>query len=336
MLENYIYRLSNSLDVQAPALVETKQRIAFPLRRERILETTEIREGLLEVLKLKECNLIPLIAERNSSLGKVQLPSQRLHYELQFFQQISACEQNLKSNDLSDPELVSQVVAIRAIKQQNLPYELWNGIMVAKEIELNFASTHTPLPLVQNQSTDASINAVSQLTQLTSLATKPPQSWQIPNERAQFEQPYKILYANQTGPQIYSTLTLLTDRLNQAGQMLQMRTQARPLCPMGRATPQAKIVQNVFYKYYIGEVQPYLAHSHRNAEQWLEGYATLIHTFRQIGTPIPEVMKKYSNRMIFKDNEENLWRNYLQARDRHTQAWQKLLKQCALMPTRDN
>lgn len=332
VLENYLYRLSNTLDLKQPKPYKPSTRIQFPLKRDRILQTTEIREGLIEVLKLKRCDLLPLIAERNSSLGKVATPSTKLQYELNFYYQLSQCKEILKSDSSIDIDLQQKIGEIYRVKRENLPAELWNGIYTAPEIEVNFSRAQSPLPIADNSSSQQSLNALKTLVDLTAnsldlLGTTKP-------NKERLNQAFKILHSNRSGSSIISSIEILTYHLDQAAQLLERRTSSsNPLCRNQSPNKKARILENVFYKFYIGEVLPYLAQTDRYASQWLDLNQQLLQNYSALSVAIPQSMETYSTAILSKTSPHGLWMNYQRARDKHTAAWQKTLKNCGMMPT---
>ncbi|WP_286237715.1 DUF3080 family protein [Neptuniibacter halophilus] len=332
MLENYLYRLSNSLELEQPAPFSPPVRAGFPLKRERILATEEIREGLLDVLRLQECNLVLMIAERNSSLGKVYRPSLKLAYELRFFSALSQCRQRLANQESADQALLRRLDEIYQVKQQNLPLELWNGIFSSEAIEANFSRDRTPLPLRDDGTVAASQAALSQLVALTG---HPPGWFESPDSAIpDLEPSYEILHKNASGTRVFSSLELMTHYLNTASSLINTRLAQRPLCYNQQASTQGKILRNVFFKFYIGDVQPYLALVHNQSAPWMKLNADLLSNFQQLNIQIPESMQAYYAKMISISAPEGLWQQYIRARDQHTQSWQRLLKQCGLMPTK--
>ncbi|WP_415884075.1 DUF3080 family protein [Neptuniibacter sp. QD34_54] len=332
VLENYLYRLSNTLDLNQPQPYLPKTRVQFPLKRERILKTTEIREGLLDVLKLKRCDLLPLIAERNSSLGKVAKPSTKLLYELNFYHLLTQCRESLRNDSAIDTELLKRVNDIHRVKRDNLPAELWNGVFTAPEMEANFSRSQTALPLVDNSSTQQSIEALQTLVNLTEHnldqlgRTKP--------NKDHLNQAFKILHSNRSGPAIISSLELLTYHLDQAASLLEQRNSPNtPLCRNQSPNKTARILENVFYKFYIGEVLPYLAQIDRYASKWLDLNQQLLQNYTALSVSIPQSMETYSTTILSKTAPHGIWLSYQRARDKHTEAWQKTLKNCGMMPT---
>ncbi|WP_415898647.1 DUF3080 family protein [Neptuniibacter sp. QD48_11] len=332
VLENYLYRLSNTLDLNQPQSYIPEARIQFPLKRDRILKTTEIREGLLDVLKLKRCDLLPLIAERNSSLGKVAKPSAKLQYELNFYYLLTQCRESLRNASAIDTELLKRVNEIHRVKRDNLPAELWNGIFTAPEIEANFSRSQTALPLVDNSSSQQSIEALRTLVNLT--ANNLDQLGLTRPSEDHLNQAFKVLHSNRSGPAIISSLEVLTYHLDQAARLLDQRNSpTNPLCRNQSPNKKARILENVFYKFYIGEVLPYLAQTDRYASQWLDLNQQLLQNYKTLSVSIPQSMETYSATVLSKTSPQSLWLNYQQVRDKHTEAWQNILRNCGMMPT---
>ena len=153
----------------------------------------------------------------------------------------------------------------------------------------------------------------------------------------QLDTAINTLHSNRSGSEILSSLEMLTYYLQQATRVLeQAHLTNRLQCYNLQPSRQAKILENVFRKFYIGEVQTYLSSSHRYSSQWLELNTRLLGNLKQLGLAIPKGMETYSTALLSKTADNNLWSNYIQARDKHTAAWQKLLKQCGLMPTQNN
>mgnify|MGYP005988997007 CR=1 FL=1 len=329
MLNDYVERLSNTLEVDripsTPNLLPL-----FPPRRDRIMEPTEIRQGLVEVLDLQICDLLPLIAERNSSLGKVYTPSKRMVYELKFFHGLRECRKKIQSGNDVTPELQKKIERIYQIKKDNLAQELWNGLYLAKEFEDNFSRGEPALAKEPTGSSQASYNALFRLSQLTHMLKQ--DDWALPDDIDRLETQYQTLHQNRSGGQIFQSINLLTHYLTEAATLINARLDRKDMCPLRQATPQARILKNVFQKYYAQRVQPYLAYAHQQALQWTSLNNLLLDEFKQLGIVIPKSMENYQQTMLSQTAKDGLWLRYIHARDKHTSAWQRILKQCDLMP----
>ena len=327
MLSDYMWRVANVLDVSVDTDFDNLPALPLlPHRRERILPVTEVRQGLLEVLDLKFCNLLPLIAERNSSLGKVMLPSKQLAYELQFFTLIRHCRDRIEDDQYSpiEPELTDRIREIYQVKRRNLHNTVWNGIYTAREVELQFTSTAEALPLSGDTGYKAVDRSLQHLIQLSQVIKRPEQ-WQPPAFLDQLESDYGTLNSNPFGGQALRSLQLLTVTMERTSISISRRLDDNPLCFQGHQTEKARILGNVFRKFYANRFQPYLSRVDRDSKAWLRNQQELFSQF----TP-PSAMQDYMERIY--NNPNSLWERYNKARKQHTQAWQALLRQCSMMP----
>jgi hypothetical protein len=76
---------------------------------------------LTDMLALDVCDLETLIAERNSSLGKVQTDAGQLHYELRLLHKLGLCLSSPALHQELDTELLSKLQQIYQLKQQHIP-----------------------------------------------------------------------------------------------------------------------------------------------------------------------------------------------------------------------
>lgn len=327
MLENYSNRVSNALDqsdrlnLKAPVSLPE-----FPRRRDRLQPVEDIRQGLVEVFNLRHCQLITLVAERNSSLGKVMPPSRQLAYELKLYVGLRDCLKQLIQTR-AEQELIQQISEILVIKERNLPRVLWNGIYTSEAVERNFSRSEPPLPLEKSNSFISDKTALEVLTKLAALQNDDTE-WPVPAELETLENHYQALYNNRFGSRWLHSVNLLTATLNHTASAIEKRLGNRPLCYNNQTNPKANIVRNVFTKYYAGELQPYMARVDQQGRQWLQLNNQLLAQFSQI----PQPMRHYQQQALSMEFQGSVWQTYIQARDRHTKAWQTLLGQCGLMP----
>ena len=326
MLETYSARVANSLDMDAEELdLSLPLKLPrYPRRRERIVEVTDLRQGVIEVLNLRHCQLLDLIAERNSSLGKVMPPSKKMVYEISLYSGLRSCLQRLEEIE-ADPELIQQIETIFTVKHNELEANLWNGIFTSEAVERNFSLSEPALPLEGEDGFSQSRQALIILNQIASLNNNR-DNWSDSGYLDQLESHLHALYSLRYGSRWLRSLTLIVDTLNHTSEVIEKRLKERPLCFKQQTTPKARIVKNVFNKYYAGQLQPYMARIDRQGKEWLALNRNLLGNF----TDIPQPMQAYKNQILAADAP--LWLNYIQARDRHILAWQTLLKQCNLMP----
>ncbi len=338
MLEDYINRLGNVLELDASLDLSDIHPTPLPRRRLRLIEEIPVRQGLIEVLELYQCDLLPLIAQRNSSLGRVMKPSQKLVYELKFFVLMRECVALINTLD-TEPEVREQIETIWQIKQANLPIVLWNSLYNTDEMEANFSASEPPLDLPSDDDSEkrlqqaqfASVRlSLQHFKQLSSLA-RHPQNWPVPDFIDAIEDDYLTLYSNRFGSRWQRSLLITTVTLNTGANLIEQRLKSRPFCFPGHSNKKADILMNVFNKFYAARLQPYLALIHQQGDVWLSAHETILAPLQ--GT-LPAAMQDYRQTHLDRQNKKGQWQQYQRALQRHTAAWQEILRQCNMMPDR--
>lgn len=323
-LHDYSYRVGNAIE-QPFDLGFTTKLPSYPAKRLRSLEVEPIREGLLDVLDLRRCGLMELIGERNSSLGKLALPSQRLIYETRFLPPLRACISRLAAEQNPDEEtqsLLQRLRHIETIKQTNYPRVVSNALFNSDEISQHFAMGGQPLSTTHSL---ASLQmALEHQQYLADMARQA--HWDSPNWIGNLEKDYAAFYRSRFGTDWLYSLVLLTQTLDQTAAAIETRLARRPVCFNKTPTPQARIIRNVFQRYYAGELQPWMSVVDRNGRLWRQHWLDLLEHL-----PTTEAVQDYFNQVLAA-TPGSLWQSYIDARDRHTHAWQQLLSQCGMMP----
>jgi hypothetical protein len=318
---DYLQRLNNAVEGDAEEDFDHAQllRYRMPPRRERVLEIPEMRIGLLDLLlDVRHCPALQQqISQRNSSLVKQLMPSSRLAYEGDLLRALDTCLTALQQS--KHQELHATLSALAMEKRAQLPMVFWNALNASREVEryLRFADQALPTtPLEDHAALDA-------LAQLATLGNALPHS--LPPPTAQLDPLFFALHSSAQGGQLITSLASLSHTLNQASRILDSRQQRRPVCPQGRATPRGRILQNIFVKYYVGALQPYLALVHQRGQDWS-------HSLRQLSAApqIPPATQRYL--LGLAGPEQSLWVDFETATARHVRAWQDTLQSCSLAP----
>jgi len=332
LMQTYLKRVANVLDQPLPQNTLLPNLPALPPTRDRHQETSAIREGLLDLLELADCNLIHLVAERNSTLGKVSAPSQKLAYEVAFYQRLIECIPLLEQTPDTKPATLSRVRHIAQIKYNELPKHLWNALYTGQEIEQSLSLNQLALPLSTTDENPRQ-NALTSWQFFAQLSLHlEHQDYGAANKQlSQIELHMESLYKNPIGTPLLRSLILITHYLNQTAEVIEGRLARRPLCFNDMSNPKADILKTVFTRFYAAQIQPYMANTHRVGEQWFTAHHT-IHNFARPPAAIAEYDAKVFNRIT----DISIWNQYVKARNRHTKAWQHILSQCKLMPSANN
>lgn len=330
LLEDYMSRVSNTIEVEFDTELKANDSIPlFPRKRERVKQTEEVRQGLIEVLDLEYCTgMLNLIAQRNSNLGRVMLPSQQMTYEIRFFSSLDRCKEKLETDSSQPQQLRQQINAIYEIKARNLKHEIWNGIYGADEFAANFSRSEDPIPAEGESGFSATKIAINTLAQLAAITPETATQFDL-TQLSNLEDSYKTLHTNRYGSRLLKSLLLLSETMERTSTAIHERLNKRPFCFPGYQTPKREILHNVFIKYYGQRFQQYLSRVHREGDQWRDFNEKLIGQFEAT----PAVRAHYEQTLSL-TSETSLWNRYVKARDAHTKAWQRILGQCNLMPRR--
>ena len=325
LVERYAYRTGNAIDVDIDLTLMPAAQLYAPLapRRERTAEVPEIREGLLDLIDLRHCNLMQLASERNTSLGRVAKPSQRLIYELKILPGLRHCIAKLDADE-DKADLKAKLLQYADTKRQGFASLLLNAIYNSDEMERHFSLGQPPLTPGDQGYLTPLVEPLEQFSLLTQLSSQP--NWQTPEFTDALEQNFEKLYRSDFGARWISSMALLTQTLNQSSSAIETRLEGRPICPNGKQNRKSEILWNVFLKFYVGELQPYIAQVEREGKEWTRLHSAIL-------LPLSEISQARLITPYFDVSAQStLWGPYLAARQRHTEAWQTLLDQCGLRP----
>ncbi|MEE3259486.1 MAG: DUF3080 family protein [Candidatus Latescibacterota bacterium] len=315
LLDDYLARVNNATGtpVVDPGSFPTAL-VPYPRPRDLRLEQQDLRIGLLDLVSLEKCGLAELVAARNSGLGKVITPSQRLLYEHRFLGLARACVNTLATSP--DDELQALLEEVVAVKERDITRAFWNATFAGPEFAVLFSLATAPLPLVDGDGT-AVEEALSYFVELrphlgdAALAL----------DSEELEGHFHALQKRRYGGQLLHAMAALTHYLDGAAGALEKRLALKIVCFDGRPTPDARVMHAVFAKFYAGRIQPYLAQVHRQSRTYL----TLVD---HLTDGKPGVFRASYNAQLGLDNPQGTYSQFARAIQRHTRTWQRLFDQC--------
>jgi len=137
--------ITQALDLPSPSKTSPPNIGAFPERDARLFPVAETREGLLDVYALRRCDIVKLVARRNSQLGKVAPASQRWLYELTLWRRLQACWNGPAAQALAAEDR-QRLGHLLERKTRQLPRVSWNALFDAEEWISTFSRASSPLP----------------------------------------------------------------------------------------------------------------------------------------------------------------------------------------------
>ena len=321
LMDEYVERLGRVLDTDTQ-FTEPAQAPVLPRRRERVLAMPELELGMLDFLSLYGCDLQFVVGEKNSIMGRVMQPLNRLRYELRFIASAEKCLQDSVEED--DEELRSILQQAVDSKRESLPIALWNATWGVEEVETLFTTSKGLYPVIaENPLSDLGREATQlqraaqnlldgELGLNLDFAGAVHQRWQ----------------AEYRAGQLINSALLVSARLVDGTDVIQRRLAQRPLCLNGKPNNQSTIVRDMFFSIYIGKVQPYLADLRRARTELMEPLAQLAQSQTEV---MPESFRHWQARAL-PVGVGGVWADLDQAVADHTRSWQQLLEQCGLRP----
>lgn len=321
MMDEYLERLGRVLDVSSAPLPDLPPASPLPRRRERIRELPEIDMGMLDFLSLYGCELQQVVGEKNSIMGRVMQPLNRLRYEIRFIRAAEAC-----LPEIEDESLRSELVSAIDTKRAALPLAAWNATWGTREIEQLFTLTKGYYPVEPDTRPVADL--VLDVEQLNAMV------WQILRgdlavsleDLGDIHQRWQAEYR---AGQLVNSARLLTAALEAGSGIIAGRLSERPLCLNGKPNNESEIVRNFFFAIYIGKIQPWISDVSRARDTLIGGFARLA---EQQEAAMDEDFRGWYRRHLSAEAPESLWRQLDQAIQRHTEHWQELLGQCGMRP----
>lgn len=211
MLIDYQRDLARRLDLTPPTPAAVDNIGAFPDQRERLVTIPETREGMLDVFALRECHITTLVAERNSTLGRVAPASRLWRYELTLWQRLTDCLASEVPDRLAEADR-ERLERLASTKTEQLPLAAWNGLFGSREWAGSFSRVSAPLPPDALAPPEAQLASLGYLQALTATATKEAQ----PPDLEALEGHLRALSQRPYTAELLRTLTLATRRLEEA------------------------------------------------------------------------------------------------------------------------
>ena len=345
-IDDYAARLSRVLDTPLPDSFNDK--ITTPLPK--LADSATLKhaiEGvsinLREFYALQDCELGTVVAERNTSLGKSQLPSQRLVYESKLLTVLKSCEAALTKENESNKRnaaLAATIASWREQKTQEYSKTWANLVQGSQELRLALNTPERLFSVENNKDALSSVNALYYINNLSNKelllsdvyssntassdteteATNENNSENI-IESSELEQQLKIIRSARLPATLWHTQQTLTQNLSLLTDMLETELDAVS-CPEGRASDKAKILRNVFYLFFIEEIQPVGSlvnqYHYKLAPLWEDWLAQ---------PSLHEEFKRY-----IRQQSQDGFNQYSSVMKAHVNLWQGFLGRCNLSP----
>ncbi|WP_299083091.1 DUF3080 domain-containing protein [uncultured Paraglaciecola sp.] len=305
-LQQYQARMARVLDVESqPNLTISLP----PYPPEKVLRQPipETKIKLFDFYNLKGCQLYSLIAQRNTSLGKLQLPSTRYIYERQLLLAIEGCISRTQ-----EPKLREKLRKWQQTKAQQLPMVWADLIQLSDETKqafsANFASINTGTQSGLSQTKEA-LSYLININQNTR-----------PNS-GELERHLQNLMKHPLPAKLWLSQLTLTRYLSYITPWLIKNTENID-CKPHKITKKAKYLTNVFQLFFIDNIQP-IASQINHYQYQLSPMLNKLQNHPRLSSDLKQYIRSL--------NQQG-FDNYQHAMQQHIQFWQAFFKRCHLKP----
>lgn len=291
----------------------------YPRRRDIKLPDTVGNISFVEFLSLDQCGLQRLIADRNSVLGKQMLNSQRLLYEHKLSLTLETCINEQRNAKGIDKHFIKKLIKIKEAKATDLDIAYWNGTFASKEIHNHFSFSSGPLDINQHLNSQSQLSALRYLNDLSSTLGK---FDSIISE--EMEGHYQALSERHYGGELLQAMDLLAFHLYATANAVNETAHANDFCSDGKTREKAQILKNIFEKFYVGKIQPYLSRVHKESSIWL----TIIEKMLGQHHTQSEILLNYYKKQLDPKQNTSAIARLTSANTDHINAWKKLFEKC--------
>ncbi|MDP5071925.1 MAG: DUF3080 domain-containing protein [Congregibacter sp.] len=245
-LRDYLQRLSRPLGLPTPEVVIPRSP-SLPRSEALRLTITGSKLDGLDFLSLSGCALQQTVAKRNSSLGKLAPPSQRLLLELAFLRDAPACVDTLINEGKHD--LAAIIEESMRLKKSQLPALIFNATLGNREYRDFWRARDAPGDYPQQTSS----LVITALERVTVDATR----WlsgDYQYDELRFELALSDI-ARGDGGELLSAFSRQSAYLTAANNLIARHIALGPLCTDTLQSPAAPILRAVVGKFFVDRVQ---------------------------------------------------------------------------------
>jgi hypothetical protein len=239
-LSEYQIRMARVLD-QAPPKLQSVSLAPYPAKAKLQQNIAVTHIQLSEFYTLKKCALYSLVAQRNTTLGRLHLPSTRFIYEQDLLLALERC-----ISQATDTRLRDKLSIWLDTKQNDFPKQWGNLIQLSTEIRQSLSNNSAFINNTQPHGLAETLDAFKQLINLKSGA---------PITSSLLEQHLYNLERHALPAKLWLSQALLASQLQQSTDWL-IKHQEQLQCSNGKAQQQITYLVNVFKLFFIQKIQP--------------------------------------------------------------------------------
>lgn len=305
-LHDYQTRVANTLD-RDPIVFTAPLHQQPPAERELRITVPRLEISLLDSMRLDACAAGPLIAQRNSTLGRLQNGVLRYYYDRQLSAALVRCAEQLSK---TDPDLAQRVQQQAEAKNQILPLLRAQAITQDSAVRNIVSLADRPLATPDSATLAPLFGALKLVLQTLD------NSAVLPEEEALITALERLEKDRYLG-QLWRALADNTAYLQQLQPLVAQLSQDAG-CDAAGVPNRAHVLRQVFISRFSGPVQRHIGALTNQAQQ-LESYLVALRT------PQPRWQEHLNNLAQLDDQMKRVTRN-------HVEHWQQLFRDCGFTP----
>lgn len=311
LLLDYLARLERVLKIERP-ISEPLSPPRLPPKRELSVSIERPQVDFLDYWAYRRCGLAPIIAERNSILGKVMVPSENLLLDGKMILQLEFCRDLFQSE--GEKQLVELTEDFLTQKYQQFPLYYWNASVASPELRSFWSTTAAPLETKRDENFSDAISALYFLADLPNALSD--KRWP---KREQLQMQYRQLEQYKLGGRLLVSLSLSIAYIDMGNTILQQAKETQSLCPHGLQPRQIQYAKNIMREVYAGRIQSWFAKLNRYSIELINAHNTLI-----------EKQDSYLTLKTadFSSAIEALYDDFKHANQKHVRLWKELFESC--------
>ncbi|KZN61678.1 DUF3080 family protein [Pseudoalteromonas luteoviolacea] len=242
--EEYSERLANVIGVNK-AVIEKPKTVKLQATN---APTSNYTISVIDLAKLGHCRVATHIANHNNQLGKLAKPSERFKYNVNFIRYAQACIKHQQT----DNDVKETLSLALSEKRASLPASLVHVFTNEKELTKLLSLTFEEVTYEASNGEIAAQEALSMLATLANTLNNP----SLIDENKLTNALEKL----NNNPYVQSLLTSTQKQIlwnSSSTHWLSQLSLENDICPEGKNKKKAKVLNNVFQKYYIQEIQAY-------------------------------------------------------------------------------
>lgn len=231
--------LKTEINISQPVLT-----LAYPDAPQRALNIPEKTLKLSEFYAINNCPLAPLIAQRNTALGKVETPSRRYVYELDVLNALAICASQVDENATPVQQKLTELTAH---KQSQLPMVRAKLLHDSEAVRLGTGFSREFLSSDDQKHSQGYTETLLALEFLSTLKKNKNVTYKDLETHLESLEKHRLLADMwRTQQYISETLPIITSALEQYSSQMS--------CSV-RTTEKTKILNNILTMFFINKIQ---------------------------------------------------------------------------------